>query len=78
MTYTTSMMNRIFAFLPKDPPDWLIGFWTLYGAIFVLSLFVQALPHDATGAIFYWARLFVGLACLAIAVGLGWRRAHPS
>ncbi len=72
------MMDRIFGFLPKDPPDWMIGFWVLYGAIFVLSLFVQQLPHGLTGQLFYWARLGVGLGCLVIAVGLGWRRSHPS
>jgi len=72
------MFDRVFGFLPKQPPDWLIGFWTTYGAIFILSLFVQALPGNVTGQVFYWARLAVGIACLFVAVGLGWRRTHPS
>jgi hypothetical protein len=72
------MLDRLFGFLPKRPPDWLIGFWTTYGAIFVLSLFVQQPPVDLTGRLFYWGRLIVGLACFVIAFGLGWRRTHPS
>ena len=72
------MLNRLFAFLPRQPPDWLIGFWTTYGAIFILSLFVQSMPGSVTGLVFYWGRLVVGLGCLFIAVGLGWRRTHPS
>jgi hypothetical protein len=73
-----TVLDRLVAFLPKQPPDWLIGFWTLYGAIFVLSLFLQEIPHDLTNQLFYWGRLAVGLICLIIALGLGWRRSHPS
>jgi hypothetical protein len=71
-------MNRLFGFLPKEPPDWMIGFWMMFGAIIILGLFVQQLPHDPTGQLFYWGRLVVGFGCFVIALGLGWRRAHPS
>jgi hypothetical protein len=73
-----AVLDRLFGFLPKQPPDWLIGFWTTYGAIFILSLFVQKVPADVVGLVVYWARLAVGLACLVVAIGLGWRRTHPS
>ena len=72
------MLDRLFSFLPKHPPEWMVGFWAIFGAIFLLGLFLGRPPGDLAGQIAFWARLVVGLACFFIAVGLGWRRSHPS
>ncbi|MGI8549973.1 MAG: hypothetical protein ACR2PL_04115 [Dehalococcoidia bacterium] len=72
------MLRRLVAILPQEPPDWLIGFWAVYGMIFLLSLFVQSIPAGVKDAVFYWARLVVGVLCFAVAAGLGWRRSHLS
>lgn len=70
------MLRRLLMLLPQDPPEWMVGFWTVYGAIFVLSLFVQSYPSDLTNQIVYWARLVLGFACWGIAAAIAYRRSH--
>lgn len=70
------MLRRLLRFLPQHPPDWLIGFWTLYGLLLILSIFLQGLPTQLGDQIFFFARLVVGLLCWAIAAALVWRRAQ--
>lgn len=69
------MIPRLIRLLPDNPPDWMIGFWTVYGIIFLFSLL--ALPsRGAEQVIFYWARLVAALICFAVAAALTWRRSH--
>jgi hypothetical protein len=70
------VLYRLLALLPQEPPDWLIGFWTVYGVLFLASLFVQPLPTGLINEVFYWLRLVAGVGCLAVALGLHWRRSH--
>lgn len=70
------MLRRLLRFLPRRPPEWLIAFWTIYGALLLLSLFIQGIPAQIGDRLFFFARLVVGLLCWAIAVALVWRRSQ--
>jgi hypothetical protein len=70
------MLQRLLMFLPRRPPEWLIGFWAAYGALLIVSLFVQGFPSGAANRAFYIARLVVGILCWLIAAALVWRRSQ--
>ena len=70
------MLRRLLMFLPRRPPEWLIGFWTIYGALLVLSVILQGLPAQFGDRFFFFARLVVGLVCWGIAAALVWRRSQ--
>ena len=71
------MVRRLLTLLPQEPPEWLVGFWTIYGVLFLASLLLEPLPPGLVNELAYWARLVAAIVCLAVALGLHWRRTHP-